>query len=120
MQLQAANAHDTDRFLASYRHSDALIFIVNGQLIRGYRALRAQQLQWWQNGKSDAAYRLDGPSTFLALAPDTMLVTEPLASRRTGPDGRPREGHFILSMIWQQGREGWQVTYAHESWMLQP
>jgi len=34
-QLLAANAHDTDRFLATYLHSPELIFVANGQIFRG-------------------------------------------------------------------------------------
>jgi hypothetical protein len=30
-QMLAANAHDTDRFLATYRHNDDLLFVANGR-----------------------------------------------------------------------------------------
>lgn len=51
-QLFAANAHDTDRFLATYVHSPELVFIANGQIIRGWDSLHDQQLKWWKNGKT--------------------------------------------------------------------
>lgn len=38
-QNLAANAHDTDRFLATYLHDDSLIFVSNGQLIQDFNSL---------------------------------------------------------------------------------
>lgn len=35
-QMLAANAHDADRFLATYLRSAELIFIANGQILRGW------------------------------------------------------------------------------------
>ena len=55
-QMLAANAHDTDRFLATYVHSPDLVFIANGQIIRGWDSLHEQQLKWWKDGKSDVVY----------------------------------------------------------------
>jgi hypothetical protein len=55
-QALAADAHDTDRFLAAFLHDDSLIFVINGQLIRGFNSLHEQQLKWWNNGKSDVIY----------------------------------------------------------------
>jgi hypothetical protein len=43
-QMVAANAHDTDGFLAMYVHDASLILAVNGQVIRGFDNLHEQQL----------------------------------------------------------------------------
>ena len=51
-QLLAANAHDTDRFLATYLHSPELIFIANGQIFRGWDNLRDQQLNWRKTART--------------------------------------------------------------------
>ena len=114
-EMVAANAHDTDRFLATYLHTPELVFVINGRVIRGFDSLREQQLQWWNQGKSDVVYSEQGPPQFQRLANDTMLVTEQLASRRTGPDGKPMEGTFAVSAIWRRLTDGWRVIYAHES-----
>ena len=44
-QSLAANAHDTERFLAAFLRSDALIFAINGQVIHGWNNLHEQQAQ---------------------------------------------------------------------------
>lgn len=116
-QRLAANAHDTDRFLATYLHAPTLVFVIDGRIIRGFDSLREQQLKWWKDGKSDVVYTELAPPEFVPLGKNSMLVTEQLASRRTGPDGKPTEGKFAVSSIWQRFREGWRVTYAHESWV---
>ncbi len=112
----AANAHDTDRYLATFLHSPTLVFVINGRVIRGFDSLREQQLKWWKEGKSDVVYTELAPPEFVSLGKDSVLVTEQLASRRTGPDGKPMEGKFAVTSLWQHLREGWRVTYAHESW----
>ena len=115
-QLLAANAHDTDRFLASYVHSPELIAIENGQLIHGWDALREQQLKWWKNGKSDAVYTQLSPPEFAVLDSQTVVVTQQMASHRTLPDGSSHDDTFVVSTIWRHFPKGWRVTYSHESW----
>jgi hypothetical protein len=33
------------------------------------------------------------------------------------PDGKPSDGKFAVTTIWQQLPAGWRVIYCHESWM---
>jgi len=58
--FKAANAHDTDAFMAAMVHNPKLVFAINGEVIRGWDALHAQQMKWWKNGKSDAKYVQNG------------------------------------------------------------
>jgi len=116
-KMLAANAHDTDRFLALFVHDETLVFVINGQVIRGFDSLHELQLKWWNQGKSDVVYSEQAPPEFLWLDRKTVLVTEQLASRRTSPDGRPSEGKFAVTGVWRHSREGWRVIYAHESSM---
>jgi ketosteroid isomerase-like protein len=115
-QFVAANAHDTDRFLATYDHSPELIFIANGQLIRGWDNLHDQQIKWWKNGKSDVVYVQRSQPEITSLDAQTLLVTQQMTSHRTSPDGKPTDSTFIVSTIWRKLRAGWRVTYGHESW----
>ena len=116
-QFVAANAHDTDGFMASYAHDSSLVFVFNGTEIRGFDDLHAQHLKWWKNGKSDVVYSEEAPAEFLRLGPETALVTQHLAGHRTGPDGKPSSGAFTLTTIWRRRAEGWRVIYGHESWV---
>ena len=117
---RAANAHDTDAYMAFYRKSPALVFVINGHLIRGWNALHAQQAIWWKQGKSDVVYTASAAPEFDTLAPDTVLVTQQLASRRTGADGKPSLGTFVVSSVWKRLPEGWRIVYAYESWARAP
>ncbi len=116
-QFLAANAHDTDRFLATYLHSPELVFIANGQIIRGWDNLREQQLKWWKNGKSDVVYAQQSQPEITSLDAQTVLVTQQMTSHRTSPDGKPSDATFIVSTIWRKLPVGWRVTYGHESWV---
>lgn len=113
-QMLAANEHDADRFLATYIHSSDLIFIANGEIIRGWDGLRDQQLKWWRNGKSDVVYTRLTPPEIMSLDPQTVLVTEETATHRTS-DGKPSDGMFVVTTIWRQTPVGWRVIYGHES-----
>ncbi|MGH8125151.1 MAG: nuclear transport factor 2 family protein [Rhodanobacteraceae bacterium] len=118
--LQAANAHDTDAFMASMLHSSSLVLVFNGKVIRGWNALHAQQLKWWRNGKSDATYAHRSPPEFMALAPGVELVTLLNVSSRTGPDGKVSTGTFVVTDVWQHLPQGWRIVYSHESWAKPP
>ena len=115
-QMLAANAHDADRFLATYLHSAELIFIANGQIFRGWDNVHDQQLKWWKNGKSDVVYTEQSEPEITSLDSQVALVTEQMTARRTSPDGKPTTGMFVISSIWRKLPSGWRVTYGHESW----
>ena len=75
-ELQAAaNAHDTDRFMAFYIKGEGLMAVFNGEEIHGWDDLHAQQLKWWKNGKIDAVYTQRGAPEFTVLGPDAAVVT---------------------------------------------
>ena len=114
-QLLAANAHDTESFLATFLHDDSLIFVINGEVIRGFDNLHEQQLKWWNHGKSDATYTEETPPDFSGLSSKTVLVTQQLTSHRTMPDGKPSEGKLVVTTIWRRLPAGWRVIYCHES-----
>jgi uncharacterized protein (TIGR02246 family) len=113
-ELQAANAHDTDRFLATYLHDSTLVFVFNGAVMRGFTALRAAQLKAW-SGSTDVAYSVRGPSDFTILTPAIAVVTEQLSSRRTQPSGEVKTNELTVTMVWQKRPEGWRIIQAHES-----
>ena len=115
-QMLAANAHDTDRFLGTYLHSPDLIFIANGQIIRGWDSLHEQQLKWWKNGKSDVVYTQQAQPEVTVLDSRTVLVTQQMTAHRTSPDGKPSDATFIVTTVWRQLPVDWRVTYGHESW----
>jgi SnoaL-like domain len=111
----AANAHDTDRFLALLQRGPGLTFVFNGTVIQGWDSLREHQLKWWLNGKSDVVYTLNGKSEFQVLSPTIVAVTQTETSTRTLPNGETGKNEFAISMIWQKLPEGWRVVYDHES-----
>lgn len=113
--MVAANAHDTDRFLATYLRDSTLVFVFNGVVTVGFDNVRALQLKWWNGGKSDVVYSQAGPTDFLVLAPHLVVVTNSLASRRTTAAGEVQTGEFAVTMVWQKQRKGWRIVRVHES-----
>jgi ketosteroid isomerase-like protein len=114
-QMVAANAHDTDSFLAPFLHDASLIFVINGEIIHGFDNLHVQQLKWWNQGKGGATYTEPAPPDFIGLSSKAVLVTQQLASHRTMPDGKPSEGKLVVTTIWRRIPAGWRVIYCHES-----
>ncbi len=113
---KAANAHDTDRFMAGYLHDEALVFVINGNVIHGWNELHAQQLKWWRKGKTDVIYTPLQPTQFQTLAPGVVVTTQWLGSKRTAPDGKISTGKFAVTSIWKKLPQGWRIVYGHESW----
>ena len=114
-QVVAANAHDTDRFLQTFVHDSTLVQVFNGEVTLGYPAVRALQLRWWQNGRSDVVYRRAAPPSFLVLDAGAVVVTELLTAERTAADGQVARRTIAVTMVWQKRAEGWRVAYQHES-----
>ena len=114
-QMVAANAHDTDSFLAPFLHDASLIFVIDGEVIHGFDNLHVQQLKWWNGGKGGATYTEQAPPDFVSLSSKAVLVTQQLASHRTMPDGKPSEGKLVVTTIWRRLPAGWRVIYCHES-----
>jgi ketosteroid isomerase-like protein len=112
----AANAHNAGDFLKPFTHGPRLVFVINGQVIRGWNALHAAQLKWWRNGASDARYTQISPVSFMDVAPGVVITTQQLESQRTGPDGKTQKGTFAVSTVWRRQRHGWRIAYASESW----
>ncbi|MEO7102988.1 MAG: nuclear transport factor 2 family protein [Gemmatimonadaceae bacterium] len=111
----AANAHDTDRFLAAYLHQPELVFVFNGEVIRGLDSVRTLQLKWWNNGKSDVVYAERVPAQITALTPDIAIVVQAMKSQRTLPSGAVSSGNFAITQVWQKRPEGWRIIQVHES-----
>jgi uncharacterized protein (TIGR02246 family) len=111
--LPAANAHDTDRFLASYVHDSTMVLVYNTVVTTGFAAIRDQQLKAW--AKSDVVYGQHGAMHIAALTPDVVVVTDPLTSTRSLPNGEVRTADFAVTMVCQQRAEGWRIVYVHES-----
>ncbi|MDE2359715.1 MAG: nuclear transport factor 2 family protein [Betaproteobacteria bacterium] len=113
--LASANAHDTDRHLASYARDSALIFVINGEIIRGWNALRERQRQWWNDGKAVGVYEYLGEATYRELGEKLGLTTLLIAARAQLPGGQLRQRQLAFTAMWSRQQEGWRIIYAHES-----
>lgn len=113
--LTAANAHDTDRFMTAYVRDPSFIFVINGTVMNGWDAVRAQQLKWWNNGKSDVVYSYVGEPEFTVLSSDAAVVTERMSAHRTLANGQITTGELAVTMAMQKRPEGWRAVQVHES-----
>ena len=111
----SANAHDTDRHLAAYSKDPALVFIINGEIIQGWDALRERQRQWWDDGKAKGVYTYIGEPTCEMFGKDHGLTTHLIAAQAKVPDGQVRERQLAFTALWVRQAEGWRIIYAHES-----
>ena len=116
IELQAsANLHDTDRHMAAYARESSLTFVFNGEIVRGWDQLRELQRQWWSDGKVKGSYTyLDSP-IFESLGDDAGLTTFLIAARKEAVDGSVVEKTLAYSALWRRLKEGWRITFAHES-----
>lgn len=115
--MAAANTHDTDAFLKPFMHGPRLVFVMNGHVIQGWSALHAAQLKWWRYGASNARYSQTSLTSFTDVAPNVIVTTQQLESRRTGSGGHVEKGAFEMSAVWRRHGKGWRIVYACESWV---
>lgn len=113
--LASANAHDTDRHCAVYVRDAELIFVANGELIRGWDAYRERQRQWWSAGRATGVYEYRGEPICEPLGENFGLTTLIILARNPLPDGAMRERHLVFTALWSKRAEGWRIVYAHES-----
>ena len=115
-ELEAsANAHDTDRHMAAYAKGPSLSFVFNGELIRGWDALREQQRRWWHDGKATGTYKyLDG-GIIESLADDLGMTTVLIFARKAAPEGEVIERTLAYSALWRRRNDAWRIIFAHES-----
>jgi uncharacterized protein (TIGR02246 family) len=111
----AANAHDVERHVGYYAHIPEVTLIFDGQQLVGWETIRDKQREWWNNGKTDVVYQLDGPPQVRVLAPNVVVTTLLMKAHRTLANGEAHDGHFAVSSVWQRRAEGWRVVYSHES-----
>lgn len=115
-ELEAsANAHDTDRHMAAYARDDALTFVFDGEVVRGWNRLRELQRRWWSDGTAKGSYVYLGEPIFEALGDDAGLTTILIDARREAEDGAQVSKTLAWSALWRRLPEGWRITFAHES-----
>ena len=113
----AANLHDTDRHLVAYWRDPALVFVFNGEIIRGWDSLHAKQSQWWSGGVSTTTYAYVGEPVVDMLRDDLGLTTLLIAAQSQSlcPDGPARTRQLAFTALWKKQPEGWRIVWAHES-----
>ncbi len=111
----SANAHDVNRHVALYWRDAALIFIVNGEIIRGWDAYGREQRKWWDDGRATGTYEIVGDPVYEALDDDCGLTTLVMQARSKLSDGQIREREIVFTGLWRRGSDGWRIVYAHES-----
>lgn len=116
--LSAANAHDTDRFMALYVRGDALVVQFDDQTLRGWQTVRDQQDEWWAGGTSDAVYRYLAVPIITVIAPDVVSTLQSMEVASTMPDGKKGNVRVVATSVWRKLPEGWRIVVAHESLIL--
>jgi uncharacterized protein (TIGR02246 family) len=113
--LSAANAHDTNRFMAAYVPDESLIVTFDDMTMRGWKAVRDQQFEWWNGGESDAVYSLRSVPEIKVIGPDVAATLQSMDVSSTGPNGVKSTVSVVATSIWKKLPEGWRIVLAHES-----
>lgn len=113
--FDSANALDVDRHVALYWRDAAMLFIVNGVIIRGWDRYRELQRTWWGDGRATGSYEMVGNPACEALDGDCGLTTLVMRARSKLADGEIRERDIAFTGLWRRRPEGWRIVYAHES-----
>jgi ketosteroid isomerase-like protein len=113
--MLAANAHDADRFMAAYAHDEKLVVTFDDMTMHGWQVVRDQQLQWWDNGKSNAIYSQSAAPEITVISATVLSTLQSMTVTSTAPDGTKRNAKVVATSIWKKLPEGWRIVVAHES-----
>ncbi len=97
--LQAANAHDTDPFMAVPLHEPSLVVTFDDQAMHGWQLVRDQQLQWWDGGKSKALYPLESAPEITVIDPAMAATFQMMTVISPKPDGRSGSAKVVATSI---------------------
>jgi uncharacterized protein (TIGR02246 family) len=111
----AANAHDTDRFMHWYLHDNSLVITFDGDTMRGWQAIRDQQLAWWENGKSKAVYSEEQRPEITMQGADVATTVQWLKVNGPTLDSKAKPARLVVTSVWKQRPEGWRIVLGHES-----
>ncbi len=98
-----------------YARDPGLIFIINGEIIRGWETYRDKQRGWWDDGRAVGTYKYVGEPSYETLGEHSGLTTLLMDGRKHLPDGQVGERRIAFTALWNKRPEGWRITYAHES-----
>ena len=101
--------------MPAYANDPSLTFAFDGEVIRGWNALREQQRKWWQDGAAIGSYKYAGTPIVEPLAEDLGMTTFLIAARSQLPEGRVIERTLAYSALWRKQEDGWRIIFAHES-----
>jgi ketosteroid isomerase-like protein len=113
--MLAANAHDTDRFMALYARSPELVVTFDDMTMHGWQVVRDQQLQWWDNGKSNAVYSQSAAPEVTVISATVVATLQSMTVTSITPDGATRSAKVVATSVWKKLPEGWRILVAHES-----
>ena len=113
--LQAANAHDTERFMSVYVHRPSLAVPFDETTLHGWQAIRDQPLRGWDNGKSDAVYRLAAAPEITEISPDGVATLQSMEVAGTAPNGQKTIFKVIVTSVWKRLAAGWRIVLAQAS-----
>jgi ketosteroid isomerase-like protein len=113
--LDSANAHDTDRQMALYARTPELVFVFDGQVLRGWDALAARQREAWSHGHDDGRYAAVGAPIIQVPGDGLGSTAVTLGLTATGPDGTVIRRTLVHTALWRHAAEGWRIVFAHES-----
>src|SRR5882672_10574666 len=104
--LLAANAHDTDRFMAVYAHNPMLVVTFDDTTIHGWQAVRDQQLQWWENGRSTGIYSENFAPEVTVINDAVVSTLQSMTVTDTAPNGAKRTAKLVATSVWKKLPEG--------------
>jgi hypothetical protein len=119
---EAANAHDVKRHVGFYAHDPSVMLIFDGESIVGWDAIFDKQREWWQDGKTDVVYTMQGKPDFRMPAParragESSILTNRrlIKSPAVGESRKVRPGLWRLRVRGGHLSGGWRCASLIDS-----
>jgi hypothetical protein len=116
----AANAHDVERHVGYYARIPNVTLIVDGEPLVGWNTIRDKQKEWWNNGKTDVVYQLQGAPEIVELAPNVIVTTLLMKAHRTLSTGEVKGGDLQFPPSGKRGQTDGKLSIHTNRLLLRP
>jgi len=108
---KAAAKLDADAFMRSYWHSPDLVITFDGETMRGWTAILAEQHKWWSDKGAGITFTEERAPEIVAQSKDVVTSLQWMKVSRSGS----KPSQLVITSVWKKLPEGWRVVVAHET-----
>lgn len=108
----AAADLNADEFMGWYWDSPSLVITFDGETMRGWEKILAEQRKWWSDKSSGIKFAEQRPAEIMMQGSGVATSIQWMA---VGPGDGGNPSKLVITSVWKKLPQGWRIVVAHES-----